>query len=308
MYVAHACPSCESARHREYPALVSPFVASYVLDAPPPLTRLLECKACGLRFFEHRFTSAEASKLYDGYRGERYYRARHRVEPWYTREVNDAIGGAPASIVARQSLIERVLGAHTDAARIERLLDYGGDRGQFIPLSVGRERFVYEISGVSPVEGVSCIASADDLAAQRFDAILLSHVLEHCSEPKEVLDAIRPLLRGQGSVLYVELPFERTELRWIGRGASYRGYLSALRHTGPLLTAVDLYSTALRVQTNTLPPLGFAKLHEHINFFDERSVRALLVRCGFDVVTTETTHIRSASGVDTVLVALARPR
>jgi hypothetical protein len=62
------------------------------------------------------------------------------------------------------------------------------------------------------------------------------------------------------------------------------------------------------IWTTATVMLGFVKLHEHINFFDAQSLRALLARCGFDVLTTETRHIRTEVGLDTVLVALARPR
>jgi SAM-dependent methyltransferase len=308
MYRAESCPCCASTEHVAYAALVSPFVSAYVLGETPPPTRLLECGACGFRFFEDRLTDDEAARLYADYRGDRYYAERHRREPWYTRRVNDAIGGDPEGVAARRELIERVLRDHGDVAALERVLDFGGDRGQVIPDAVGREKFVYEISGTHPVAGVARIGSADELRGRRFDLVLLCHVLEHCSEPGEVLEQIRPLLAGPDARLYVEVPYERADLRWVGRGGAYGAWLSALRRVPPLLTAVDFYSTLFRIKAGVLPPLGFVKLHEHVNFFDAASLRALLERCGFEAIVSEKVDMALPSGLSSVLVALARLR
>lgn len=308
-YVSWRCPGCGSDRSSSWPAVISPFVASYALDSKPNPTRLCECEACGLRFFEDRLTEAEAGRLYSGYRGDAYFEARHRHEPWYSRKINDAIGGSDEVIRVRCEMVERFIKANLPAdAGITDVLDFGGDRGQLIPQSLGDNRFVYEISGVTPVSGVTCIASAEDLAGRAFDLVLVSHVLEHCSEPRAILDEVRPLLRDQG-VLYVELPYERAQLRWLGKKGIYRGYLDALRRVPLALRAMDLYSTAFRLRFNVVPPLGFVKMHEHINFFDERSLRAMLEACGLEpmVVATEAIVTKS-TGTTPVLCALARRR
>jgi len=46
-------------------------------------------------------------------------------------------------------------------------LDYGGDKGQFIPESIGKQKFVYELSDAAPVDGVARIASDIDLDGRR---------------------------------------------------------------------------------------------------------------------------------------------
>jgi SAM-dependent methyltransferase len=307
-YLARACPCCDSTRYDAYPALVSPFVASYAMGTKPSPTRLLECDACGFRFFEDRLTDAEAERLYTGYRGDRYYQERHRHEPWYTRKVNDGIGGSDDVIRVRRAMVERFLRDRIDVTNVKDVLDFGGDRGQLIPEGIGQQRFFYEISGIDSVSGVTRIGSAGELRERRFDLVLLSHVLEHCSEPATVLAEVHPVLRSKDSVLYIELPFERANLRWLGRKGAYRSYLGALRRVKPLLTAVDLYSTLFRIRFDSLPPLGFVKLHEHINFFDERSLEKLLEHCGFEAIALERLVIRSSLGSTPVLSALARTR
>lgn len=307
-YPARSCPCCESTQYDAYPAIVSPFLSSYVLDHPPTPTRLLECDGCGLRFFEDRLTGAEADRLYSGYRGDRYFRERNHFEPWYTRKVNDALGDSDDVARARRELVDGFIRKHVDVSKLDDVLDFGGDRGQMIPEGLGKRRFVYEISGHHPVSGVANIGSASELAERRFDLALLCHVLEHCSEPKDILDVIRPLMRSKESLLYVELPFERVELRWIGKAAAYGRYVNALGRLPPLLTAVDLYSTLFRMRFATMPPLGVVKMHEHINFFDERSVGKLLERSDFEVVAVERLAVQAPFGKMTVLSALARAR
>lgn len=303
-YLAEECPCCGSTRHTARPALVSPFIAAYVLKSPIRLTRLLECLECRFRFFEDRFTDAEASVLYTEYRGDRYFRERHRYEPWYSRKLNDSIGGDENVIQVRRALVEQFLREHVDVSRIEDVLDFGGDRGQLMP-RLGVRRFVFEISGIDPVPGVTRIANAEELRGRTFDLVLLSHVLEHCSDPHAVLLDVLPRLRSEASLFYVELPFERTDLRWTSESPAYRGYLEAVSRSARLAMAVDLYSTGLRAKWNVVPPLGFLKMHEHINFFDEGSLGRLLARSGLRVQAMSRRTIRSNLGSTPVLCAVA---
>lgn len=307
MYRADECPCCSSTRHVAYPAIVAPFLASYAIGGPPGPTRLLECDDCGLRYFEHRLDDSEIARLYGGYRGHRYYSERHHHEPWYTRRANDAIGGDPGILSARRDTAGRFLRKHLDVGSFVDVLDFGGDRGQFLPEGIGTDRFVYDLSDAPPVPGVTRI---DETAMRHrtFDLVLLSHVLEHCSEPRAVLRDVRSLLGSPNSVLYVELPYERARLEWLGRGRLYTSYLDVIRRRRRLLTALDFYSTAFRVKLGRVPPLGFVKLHEHLNFFHERSLRELLGESGFDVVACETVAPDAGMGPPEYLVALARLR
>ncbi|MDB4945567.1 MAG: Methyltransferase type 11 [Labilithrix sp.] len=306
-YLARQCLCCNGTSARTYPAVVAPFLRAYALEGGPRTTTLRECDGCGFRWFEDRLTDAEAERLYAGYRGERYFAARHRAEPWYTRKVNDAIGDSPELLAARRDMVDGFLRQHLDVSTIGDVLDYGGDRGQLIP-PVGQRRFVYEISGLTPVAGVGNIASAADLAGRSFDLVLLCHVLEHCSDPQKVLREVAPLLRGEGATLYVELPFERTALRFLGSSERYSRYLEGLGRIAPALTAVDLYSTLFRVRYDVVPPLGFVKMHEHLNFFDESSLRALFASCGLEALVVEKKDMTTPFGQATVLSALARAR
>jgi SAM-dependent methyltransferase len=283
MYTIQACPCCQSKPSDARWAIVAPFLAHYAVGRPPFLCKLLECSVCSFRFFDARLEPIEVERLYSGYRGNRYFAERHRWEFWYSRKVNDGIGGDPEEISLRVAALHRFLLSHVTQAAVRTVLDYGGDRGQFIPQSVGTEKFVFELSDAVPVPGVTRIASEQELNTMKFDFIMTLGVLEHCSEPAEILEKLRACL-NPGSLLCVGVPYERYGILFAGKGSLYRSYLNALLHLPPALIAVDFYSAAARIRLNCIPPFGLIKCHEHLNFFDKVSMTALLDRCGFEVV------------------------
>lgn len=288
MYRAQTCPCCGSSEFTPTPALISSFVAAYVLDSKPRISSLLECSQCSFRFFSERFDSNEIKRLYAGYRGDKYFAVRHAHEFWYSKKINDGIGNNPREIEVRKTGAFHFIQERTNLAQIQSVLDFGGDRGQFIPEELGQERTVFEISGLKPVPGVDLISNPEKLREKTYDVVMLCHVLEHCSEPASVLADIKRLAKPEGSYFFIELPLERYNLKLLpSQGvwqSLYRRFLGFMTSTPALLKMVDFYSTVFRIKFNTVPPLGFIKLHEHINFFNEASLRALLERCGFSVV------------------------
>lgn len=103
MSLLEDCPACGAPATRSHPALTAPFIAAYVLERPVEPCRLMICDDCGLWFFDRRYSDAEMAKLYGNYRGDGYFEARHRFEPWYTRAFNDHLGRHPPEIAARNA-------------------------------------------------------------------------------------------------------------------------------------------------------------------------------------------------------------
>jgi hypothetical protein len=307
MYIEKRCLCCDGADFKEFGALIAPFVSSYILNTPSRPTLLLECRSCGFRFFEERFSEDEASRLYHEYRGEGYLRSRHACEPWYTKAVNDRIGCNPAEVKFRKKLSGSFIKEHSVGSSVASVLDWGGDRGQFIPDDFAN-KYVFDVSGVPPLDGITGIGK-DDLGQMRFDVVMLAHVLEHLSDPRPTLEAIRLRLADEG-LLFVEVPYERYDLRFAKRSAGFMAYLRMVT-AGPskLLTALDFYSTAFRLRFGMVPPLGFPKLHEHINFFNETSLSKLLEKSGFRLVSCRrASQAKSIVGFQGVLLALAHAR
>jgi SAM-dependent methyltransferase len=307
MYTVDVCPCCLSSKSTARWAIVAPFLAHFAVGQPPFLCRLLDCTVCSFRFFDARLEPAEVERLYSGYRGDEYFAARHRCEFWYSRKVNDGIGGDPDEIALRVKTLDDFIRPHVTQAAIKTVLDYGGDRGQFIPASAGSEKFVFELSDAVPVPGVTRIATEQELSQMKFDCILSLGVLEHCSEPSEILEKLRSYM-NPGGFLCVGVPYERYDVSFAGRGSLYRAYLRALLHVPPALIAVDFYSAAARIRLERIPPFGLLKCHEHLNFFNLPSMTALLDRCGFEVIDSAIKRIAKYPAKVESLSILARLR
>lgn len=305
MYIANACPCCQSTEFSEKAAIVAPFLAHYAVGKAPFPCKLLECSACSFRFFDVRLEPAEVERLYSGYRGERYFAERHHWEFWYSRKVNDGIGGDPEEIAHRIAALERMVLPHVAQAAIGKILDYGGDRGQFIPPSLGREKYVYELSDAVPEPGVTRLASEPELMSMKFDFVMVLGVLEHCSEPVTVLEQLRSCMNS-GAILCAGVPYERYGIGFASNGKLYRAYLKALLRIPAALIAVDFYSATSRIRLNHIPPLGIIKCHEHLNFFNQQSLRALLERAGFEVVDSRIEDIAKYPARSEQLYVLAR--
>lgn len=297
MYRVDACQCCGGRALDAYPAGVAPFIVDYVLGGQAESSQLLECRSCAFRGYATRFTDDEAARLYRDYRGERYFRVRHRHEPWYTRAFNDALGKA-GGVEARQAEIAGWIADLCPTAT--SVLDYGGDRGQFLPAKPGLERFVYDISGVTPVAGVSAFTGE-----RTFDAIVISQVLEHVSDVGKILDHARSLA-APGAALIVEVPYEHFDLRWLPKSHLYQAYVDRVLGTPLVKTALDFYSAAFRLKLGVIPPLGFPRMHEHINYFCDRALRAALGTRGFEVVSCEATT--TSSGRVWLALGRAAPR
>jgi hypothetical protein len=291
VYTVDTCPCCGSKSLTLLPALVATFISRYAVGSNPSRCSLAQCAECSFRFFNSRLAANEVRKLYSGYRGEEYFEQRHKTEPWYTRRVNDGIANDPNEIETRNSALESFLRQYIDVAKINSVLDYGGDRGQFMPASIGKEKFVFELSDAEPARGVTRIVSEAGLAGRRFDLILLLGVLEHCSDPLSILLKVKALLQGaNNSHIAIGVPFERYKLGNVGSGRLYGWYLDALLKSESLTKLVDFYSTIVRVRFNSIPPFGILKCHEHLNFFNEQSMTALLHSAGMDSVACSITQ------------------
>lgn len=134
-----------------------------------------------------------------------------------------------------------------------RVLDWGGDDGAHTPFrGMSEVLHVFDVSGQAVVEGARAVARSD-VSAGAYDLVVLSHVLEHIPYPAELLADVRFAL-GEETVLYVEVPHEPLVAE--ARGA--RGLAARKKHW-----------------------------HEHINFFTEASLRALLEGAGLRIVDFE---------------------
>jgi hypothetical protein len=287
--------------------VVAPFVAERVGLAPDRCL-LLECRRCSHRFFDLALDDDEAERLYADYRGASYVEVRRRWEPWYSEGLN-AAGAASATIEARRRLLRDYLRPllPPDVLASGGILDYGGDRGQFIPPDLGGSRYVFDISGQPTHEGVLRVSQAGSLPLHRYDVVMLSHVLEHLTDPLDFLRRLPERLgpRSAGHWLYAEVPHERFAI-WKKRAGEGGARVGAVPRRGLPWLARDFYSTLFRSKLGVVPPLGVIKLHEHQGFFTVTSLRTLLGRAGYAVVDSRVTSSGCSAPYRRVVRVLAR--
>jgi hypothetical protein len=268
MIDASNCVICDGEIRRLKQALVAPFLAIRVWNRPPFCVSLVQCKACGFTFYNPRLDAAEESRLYADYRSEEYRRMRHASEPWYTANFNANLA-SPGSYKLRRSNLAAILRQHIGTSKIRRVLDYGGDHGDLVcGLIDGASAFVYDISGVGAVEGVTSIAEP---AACQADLIINSNVLEHVGFPRnlvgEIMKAAPP-----GGFVFLEAPCESPfGMTRIARRVAQIGIMA--------LTRPALARWVVR-------PASLYMMHEHINYFTEQSLGRLTGSCGCVVIAT----------------------
>lgn len=267
MIEAKECVVCGGAIRRLRRALVAPFLARRIWDRDPFCVDLVECGSCGFAFYNPRLEDAELQRLYEDYRLERYQRMRQASEPWYTADFNFELA-SPASYEKRRAALGPLLRQHLAGRTIRRVLDHGGDRGDLVAgLIDGAEAFVYDISGIPAAAGVTAVS---DPAACRPDLIINSNVLEHVGFPREIVTSILAAA-GEGLV-FLEVPFEKpTGARRIARRTAQIAIMT-VAHPG-------LARWMLR-------PASLYLMHEHINYFAERSLTTLFRVCGGRVIAS----------------------
>ena len=233
MIEASSCVICEGEILPLKEALVAPFLAARIWQRPPFCVNLVQCKACGFMFYNPRLDAAEEGRLYAGYRSEEYLRMRHASEPWYTARFNADLA-SPDSYELRRRTLAAILRQHTAKREIRRVLDYGGDHGDLVRGLVSEAAaFVYDISGVPAVEGVT---STTDPAACKADLVINSNVLEHVGFPRrlvgEILQANSPWRHGlPGSPLRVTVR-PHQDLQAAGTARDHGSRTARSRRTG----------------------------------------------------------------------------
>lgn len=269
------CVFCGSRELSWSIGLTAPFIAEYVLDEKPRPTEFGRCARCKGTFARERYQSDDVRRLYGDYRGARYFEVRHRHEFWYTARVNEGFGDATA---ARRRSIEDALAASGLHPSFERALDFGGGDGTLFPDGRWKERVVVDPAGAPKAEGIASARDLSEVDRSDFDLVMACQVFEHLADPSAVIAQLTERLGPRG-VLYLEVPDERF-VDWTLPPGLQRAFLTALSRVPRLLAAFDFLSVASRHKARVVPPLGFLKLHEHINFFSLEALGELVERAG----------------------------
>lgn len=247
-----ACPVCgESARRRLHAGLTDR--VSFV--APGEWT-LWSCARCGAAYLDPRPDEDTIGLAYRGYHTHGEPAPAHSAPPgplgrlrWslangylnerygYDFVPASRVGGRLAALLPRRRWLADMRVRHLPKANDRpRLLDVGCGNGTFLR---DMRDAGWDVYGIDPDPGAVAAARAtgasveeglltrDAFPAESFDAVTLSHVVEHLPDPAETLGICRDLLRP-GGLVWIATP--NLESRGHARyGRDWRG-LEPPRH------------------------------------------------------------------------------
>jgi hypothetical protein len=238
--------------------IVAPFLARRVWNRNAFLAEYRHCDGCSFGYFSPRMEPAEEERLYAGYRDQKYVHERHSTEPWYTAKLNNSFD-SPDTLEARRKVLQQIFAQHLPGDS-KKVLDFGGDRGELIQAVFPRaEKFVYEISGVPPLEGIRSVSLAEG-AQIGFDLIICSNVLEHVAYPNQLLHQIDSLAQPD-TFVFLEVPIEAPhDARTVAKRLAQEAVL--------LLMRPSLAISLLKLRSTCV-------MHEHLNFFSLPALQQL---------------------------------
>ncbi len=264
MKISTNCPACNSKEIEKKPAVLMPFIADRAFGWKP-LTieksmglRTIEtgnacsvcnscfCKDCSFLFCDIRFDEDEIARLYNDYRGTEYIRLRESYEKGYSNR-NEYLEN---QIHYLHKVDEYILSFVEEP---KRMLDWGGDEGKNTPLTKTSSIIdIFEVSDKDECKlnpRFSLVGPKDDLV-DKYDLIVAMHVFEHVSYPlKDLLKLVT--FTKKGGYIYVEVPLENI--------VQFRG------ENDDILQKKHHW-------------------HEHINFYNYRSLLSMAKRCGLEVL------------------------
>lgn len=260
--LAKCCICCKSTRLTKSPAVLMPFVADRVFGHKPleiltewgmrdlrpgmvyTVCNSLQCQNCGVLFLDFRFSDAQMAALYNGYRDQRYTQQREYYEPGYAARSVQMFTHRAAYIQG----VEQWLHKHVPKRPI--IIDWGGNTGINTPfLKSASLIHVHDISNAPLVDGVMR-ADPKQFGTLQYDLLICSQVLEHVPFPYDFIIEMLPVITEK-TLVYIDVPAEG-----LIRDNPGNFSLAPLKH----------------------------HWHEHVNFFTEQSLIALLSRCGLQTI------------------------
>jgi hypothetical protein len=212
------------------------------------------CEHCSFIQTAIPFHDDDIKRLYLDYRSASYNRQRIGYEPEYAA-IAAAVGQDQVEVQVRTAALAEFLRKNLQLSGTPTILDYGGADGRFIP-DIPGSKFVYEISGMEPLPGITRIKSESEL--RTYSLVLLAHVTEHLTNPLQLIRKLSAYVEP-GGYLYIETPQDITDQQ-----------IEELRDG---IARFDL------------------AIHEHINYYCISAVTKLLEAAGFSIVAVERSSV-----------------
>ncbi|MDD5020753.1 MAG: methyltransferase domain-containing protein [Endomicrobiaceae bacterium] len=282
------CIICDHKYLTKIKAYFVPFLVERMFDGQNFSTDLVHCKCCGVYYSSYRPTLEQMEKLYIGYRNDVYQQQRFKFEKEYTEEFNYFLGHNINELNMRKHNLFDIFKNNIDISKIRSVLDFGGDRGQFIPDQLTNiNKYVYEISDVNTVNGVKKISKEAELLKYKYDLIMCCHVLEHVSYPMEIINKLINLMK-KGNYLYIEVPYEdywlpKTIKIWIKEQIKKQLIFLGLNY-----------------------PLQPIPIHEHMNMFRKQTFKKIFKSKKFNIIYLQLNEDKNISGVKKTIRCLVQ--
>lgn len=261
MKIVDQCVICDSNDLTSYDTLCSLFLAERVWQSKPFPVKLLHCNDCRFTFYNVRPENDELEKLYHDYRSPEYQKQRERFEKHYTKELNDSIGNNRMELEERKRNMFSIINGRFEIKNVKNVLDYGGDKGQFIIDEFNAaDRYVYDISNCPLLPGINRVFNTSESDEKKFDFIMCCHVLEHVPNPHEIIENILKFSH-KDTKFYFEVPYNFHPF-------FIKTFIKIFPSNG------RLFHFYAKIRTRSLIDVFF-QMHEHINFFSIASLTRL---------------------------------
>lgn len=247
------------------------------------------CRNCGFAYFE-RFPEQIINSLYAHYRSQQYFSFRHSWEPWFGKRENDAFNKegkkSNENIEKRRSDIDAVFKKCGLSLRdIDGCLDFGGDRGQFIPSEVQGRKYIVDPSITSSysANGILFRPSLEEIESRSLGLVMSCMTLEHVNDINQVLESIIKVLHPLGYI-YLEVPMDKFQVSKHCKSTLYRNYLTYISRKKILFCFIDFLTGVWRSVFSRIPFWGIIKQSEHINYFDVGTLSALVAQFNLEPI------------------------
>ncbi|MBT3349761.1 MAG: class I SAM-dependent methyltransferase [Nitrospinaceae bacterium] len=284
--IQRKCPLCRDSEHDVIVALEQKdFVETndtYNKEIVPLLALesdqqypIVACRACRMVYSLYRLDDERLSIVYN-----------RIIDPQISLEKTMRISRRLQDVAIWQSILRLLAGREKEPVNL-KVLDFGCGWGSILQAAsgpgvttVGLDATGYKSEWAEKHGVIMCGSEAELENHQPFDLCISTSVLEHVSEPREVIGAMGKVMKPGGFAFIVCVIDE------VASAAGWEGLRRNLADGKPITKNVNPW--------------------EHLNYFTKDSLTDLMKGAGFESYTHPDDRIRGASSLTGMLTAVAK--